>query len=94
MKIYAYAFANTATESFVIPEQVSLLGDGIFEECEDLTEVKMPEHVAKLNFYKDLDYEGDGCYSEDVESEEQLLKSVFRRTPWLRSRGYSDDEEE
>lgn len=91
--ITAYAFANTAIERIELPKQLTLLGDGAFEYCEALTEVTMPETVIQSQFYEDGDWEGD-CYgSYDVESEEDLLKSVFKGTPWLKSLGYAKDEE-
>lgn len=91
--ISAYTFANTAIERIELPKNVTLLGDGAFEYCESLTEVTMPEAVTQSQFYEDGDWEGD-CYgSYDVESEEDLLKSVFKGTPWLKSQGYAEDEE-
>lgn len=93
ISITAYAFANTAIERIELPKQLTLLGDGAFEYCEALTEVTMPEAVIQSQFYEDGDWEGDGYGSYDVESEEDLLKSVFKGTPWLKSQGYAEDEE-
>lgn len=91
--ISAYTFANTAIERIELPKNVTLLGDGAFEYCDSLTEVTMPEAVTQSQFYEDGDWEGD-CYgSYDVESEEDLLKSVFKGTPWLKSQRYAEDEE-
>lgn len=48
VEIQDYAFAGTGLESFIIPDTVLKLGEGIFQTCQSLKTATLPNHLTYI----------------------------------------------
>lgn len=47
-KIYAYAFANSAIQEITIPENVTIMEGGCFDNCTELAQITLPANMTEL----------------------------------------------
>jgi len=69
-----------------LPENVTVIDDGVFEDCSSLTDINIPEHVTKIGCLAFLN-----CKSlvnlSILKSVTDIGRSAFDGTPWLAALG-------